>query len=42
MQICESLNHHNKMKAEPSRLIPRQLAANLELLIVRIKYEHVG
>jgi len=34
MQTRASLNHCKKMKAEPSRLIPRKLAANLEFLIV--------
>jgi len=28
---CAGLNHHNNMKAEPSRLIPRRLTVNLEL-----------
>jgi len=34
MQICASLNHRKKMKAEPSRLIPLKPIENLELLIV--------
>jgi len=34
IQICASLNQRKKMKAEPSRLVPRKLAANLKLLIV--------
>jgi len=34
IQICASLNHRKNMKAEPSRLIPRKLAENLELQIV--------
>jgi len=32
--ICASLNHCKVKKTERSRLIPRQLAANLELLNV--------
>jgi len=35
MQICASLNHRKKMKAEPIRLIPRKLTANLELFAVK-------
>jgi len=34
MQICASLNHRNKKKAEPCRLISGKLTVNLELLIV--------
>jgi len=30
-QIRASLNHHKKMKAEHSLLIPQKLTANLEL-----------
>jgi len=30
IQTSTSLNHHKKMKAEPSRLITRKLSANLE------------
>jgi len=41
MQICASLNHSKKMKTEPSRLIPRKLTANLELLIVNVKGKEV-
>jgi len=33
-KIYASLNHRKFMKAEASRLIPRKLAANVELLIV--------
>jgi len=35
-QICVSLNHCIK-KAEPSRLIPRKLLANLELVVASYK-----
>ena len=35
IQICASLNHRKKKKAEPSRLIPRKLTANLEVLTCR-------
>jgi len=35
--VCASLNHRKVMKAEPSRLIPRKLAENLELLPVVTK-----
>jgi len=34
LQIRASRNHRTVMKPELSRLIPRKLAANLELLIV--------
>jgi len=33
-QVCASLNHRKVKKAEPSRLISRKLAANLEVSIV--------
>ena len=33
IQICTSPNYPKVMKADPSRLIPRKLAAKLELLI---------
>jgi len=33
IQICTSLNHCKKKKAEPIQLIPRKLTANVELLI---------
>jgi len=32
IQMCTSLNHRKKMKALPSRLIPRKPTENLELL----------
>ena len=35
IQICASLNHRKVKKAEPSRLIPWKLSANLEFLTVR-------
>jgi len=31
-QICASLNHCKKTKAEPSHLIPRNITENRELL----------
>jgi len=31
MQICANLNHHKKMKVDPSRLIPRKLTETLVL-----------
>jgi len=31
-EICTSLNHHKKIKAEPSWLIPRKLTTSLELV----------
>jgi len=34
MQICASLNHRKKMKAEPSWLIPLKPIENVELFIV--------
>ena len=34
IQICASLNHRKKMKAEPSRLIPLKPIGNAELFIV--------
>ena len=34
IQICASLSHRKKMKAETSRLIPRKPIENLELLLV--------
>ena len=40
IQIYAGLNHRKKMKAETSRLIPRKLAANLELLILIIEIKH--
>jgi len=33
-QICASLNHRKKMKAEPIWLTRRKLVANVEVLIV--------
>jgi len=30
-QLCASLNHHKVMKSQPRQLVPRKLAANLEL-----------
>jgi len=30
-QICASLNHYKRMKAEPSRQIPHMHAINLDL-----------
>jgi len=32
--MCASPNHHTVMTPEPTRLFPRKLAANAELLIV--------
>jgi len=34
MQIYSSSNHRKKVKAKPSRLIPRKLTADLEFLVV--------
>jgi len=39
IQICASLNYRKKMKAEPSRLIPRKLIANLELIERKIPFK---
>jgi len=36
IQICASLNHRTKMKAEPSRLIPLKPIENVELFIVQV------
>jgi len=33
IQVCASLNHRRKMKAEPSRLIPRKHTENLFLTV---------
>jgi len=33
-QICAILNHGKVIKADPSWVVPRKLAANLELLTV--------
>ena len=38
IQMCPSLNHRKKMKAEPSRLIPRKPTENLELLFVSLHW----
>ena len=35
IQICASSNYHKKMKAEHSRLVPRELAANVALLTMK-------
>jgi len=34
IQTCASLNHREKMKAKPSRLIPRKPTENLKLVTV--------
>jgi len=35
-QACASPNHRQAMKPKPSRLIPRNLTVNLDLLIAQI------
>jgi len=40
MQKCASLNHGKKMKAEPIRMIPRKLTANLTLLMAFVSLQY--
>jgi len=37
-QICSSPDHRNVTTAEPSRLIPRKLAANLERVATKQRF----
>jgi len=37
IEMCTSLYHGKKMKADPSRLIPRKPTENLELLFVQVR-----